>query len=252
LRVAAEQPVAQGAADAPPQVSTRVRSVDPIDAKGLRARVTLEDGSVLELATEVLERTGFGAGDPLDHADRARLLEEDTRWRLREAALTLLATRPRSRQELARRLRGKGFPRALVDDCLSALAARRLVDDGAFARAFLRDRLRLRPKGGRRLTQELREKGVDAAAAETAVAEVFAEQGVSEEALALDAARAWLRRQSLAVQSALVGPPRSPERIRALRRLQGFLARRGFAGHVIREASRAVADISGEPTVPEP
>jgi regulatory protein len=256
LKLAAEQrsarlharEAAHDAGDAPPRASTRVRSVDPLDAKGLRARVTLEDGSVLEVATEVLERSGFGAGDPVDDADRARLVHEDTRWQLREAALSLLATRPRSRQELARRLRGKGFARALVDDCLSGLAARQLVDDGAFAHAFLRDRLRLRPKGGRRLTQELREKGVDPAAAEQAVAEVFAEQGVSEEALALDAARAWLRRQNVDVQTALTGPARSPERIRALRRLQGFLARRGFTGELVRQASSAVVEGAREDT----
>jgi regulatory protein len=229
----------------PPALSPIVRAIEPLDASGLRARVLLEDGSFLEVATEALETSGLGTGDPLDEADRARLLDEDARWRVREAALELLSRRPRTRQELGRRLRKKGFARSLVGDCVSALEAQRLVDDEAFARSFLRDRLRLRPRGPRRLTQELREKGVDPEAAERAVVEVFAEQEVSEEVLARELALAWLSRQSETVRGALaLGTTRSPERLKAARRLEGYLARRGFSGAVARAAAAAATEVA--------
>lgn len=229
----------------PPTLSPIVRAIEPLDARGLRARVLLEDGSFLELATEALEKSGLGTGDALDEADRARLVDEDVRWRVREAALELLGRRPRTRQELGRRLRKKGFARSLVDDCVSALEAQRLVDDDAFAKSFLRDRLRLRPRGPRRLSQELREKGLDPGTAERAVAEVFAEQEVSEEVLARELALAWLSRQSEAVRSALaLGAARSPERLKAARRLEGYLARRGFSGAVALEAAAAATEVA--------
>jgi regulatory protein len=201
----------------------------------------MEDGSSLEVATEALERSGVGSGDVLDEADRARLLDEDARWRVREAALELLARRPRTREELKRRLRGKGYARSLIDDCLASLASQQLVDDGAFARSFLRDRLRLRPRGSRRLSQELREKGVDASTAERAVLEVFAEQAVSEADLARELALGWLERQNQAVRSALASSDRTPERLRAARRLEGYLARRGFTGADARDAAALAA-----------
>jgi regulatory protein len=235
------------------QRTVRVASVQPLDRSGLEVRVALDDGSSLELATEALERAGVGVGDPLDDEDRARLADADMHLRARDAALDLVARRPYSRQELQRRLGRKGFSRTVVESALDALAAQRLVDDGAFARSFVRDRLRIRPRGRRRLSQELREKGVDAGTIEGAVAEVFGEQGVREDALARDAALAWLRRQRPETRDALLRRDRSAERQRATRRLNGFLARRGFGGETARsallaavQAASAAAEVGDE------
>ena len=230
----------------PPERTTRVASVEPLDRSGLEVRVTLDDGASLELATEVLEKSGVGVGDPLDNAERARLVDADLHLRARDAAIELVARRPYSRLELKRRLARKGFPRDVVDSALVALEAHRLVDDGAFARSFVRDRLRLRPKGKRRLSQELQEKGVDRATIDTAVSEVFTEQDVREDALARAAAAAWLSRQRPEIRQALGRKDRSPERERATRRLMGFLARRGFGGAVASDALRAAVEGTGE------
>lgn len=220
----------------------RIASIEPLDRSGLQLRVALDDGSSLEVATEALERSGLGAGDPLDDAERARLLDVDLHLRARNAALELVARRPYSRQELRRRLLRKGFTRGVVDESLSALESQRLVDDGAFARSFVRDRLRLRPRGKRRLSQELREKGIDPATIDGAVDEVFAEQDVREDALATRAALAWLSRQRPEVRQGLARKDRSPERERATRRLSGFLARRGFGGEAARKAMQAAVE----------
>jgi regulatory protein len=229
-------------------LTARVASVEPLDPSGLRLRLTLDDGSEpLELATEALERSGVGLGDPVDDEDRARLVDADVHVRARDAALELLARRPYSRQELRRRLLRRGFQRGVVEASLSALESMKLVDDGAFARSFVRDRLRLRPRGKRRLSQELREKGVEATTIDGAVADVFSEQALSEDGLAREAALAWLARQRPDVRSALARRDRSPERERATRRLGGFLARRGFGGEAARQAvEAAVAAANGE------
>jgi regulatory protein len=219
-----------------------VAAVEPLDRRALRLRLTLDDGSSLELATEVVERAGVGAGDALDEAARLRLEDADLRWRAREAVLGLVARRPYSREELRRRLRRAGFGKAVVDDCLAVLEAQRLVDDGAFAKSFVRDRLRLRPRGRRRLSQELREKGVDAETIDDALAEVFAEQEVREDDLAREAAIGWLKRQRPEARDALSRTDRSPEREKATRRLGGFLARRGFGGEAARTAIQAAAE----------
>lgn len=228
--------------------SPRVVGIEPLDRSGLRLRVTLEGGVALELATEVVERARVGVGDALGEAELARLAEGDLRWRAREAVLALVARRPYSREELRRRLRGKGFGKAVVDDCLAVMEKQRLVDDGAFAKSFVRDRLRLRPRGRRRLAQELREKGVDPATIDDAVQTVFDDQEVRESDLARDAALGWLKRQRPADREALARADRSPERERALRRLSGFLARRGFAGDTARDAMRAAeASVKASP-----
>ena len=228
-------------------MSVRVAGIQPLDRSGLEVRITLDDGSSLELATEALERSGFGLGDPLGEDDRARLVDADVHLRARDAALDLIARRPYSRQELRRRLTRRGFARGVVESALVALESQRLVDDGAFAKSFVRDRLRLRPRGKRRLSQELREKGVDAGTIETAVSEVFTEQEVREEALARDAALGWLKRQRPETRAALFRRDRSPERERATRRLNGFLARRGFGGETARNALQAAVNEANAP-----
>ena len=178
----------------------------------------------------MLAAGGLRAGDPLDAAERARLVDADLSWKAREAALGLLAVRARTAKELGLRLRRKGFPPEVVRPCLEALAERGLLDDAAFAKSFVRDRVRFRPRGKGLLARELFEKGVDGETGERALEEVFRTEELSEDALARTAALGWLRRQSSGSRDALALRGRSPERERARRRLHAFLARRGFRG----------------------
>ena len=80
----------------------------------------------------------------------------------REAALKLLERTRRTRADLERRLRDRGFAAATVTEVLDRLAGVGLVDDAEFARAFLSGRWGRRPSGWRRLVQELRARGISA------------------------------------------------------------------------------------------
>jgi len=167
---------------------------------------------------------------------RARLVEASLRWKLREAALRLLAHRARSRGELATRLRRKDFPSRLIRRVLDDLEARGWLDDAEFARSWIRDRLRLRPRGRRALLSELRKKGVDAAVIEAALDEIFADPEHSEREIAFTLAEGWLRRQTGGLSEALLAGGRDPNAEKARRRFQGYLARRGIPGGLIRQA----------------
>ncbi|HSH44921.1 MAG TPA: RecX family transcriptional regulator, partial [Longimicrobiales bacterium] len=113
------------------------------------------------------------------------------------------------------------------------LDERGYLDDDAFAQAFVRDRLRLRPRGRLGLIRELRRKGVDEDVAERAVGDVMAEEDVDERTLAAEAAEAWARKNRRVLRRA--GRSRE-DRLRANRRLYGHLARRGFAPDAVRAA----------------
>lgn len=223
------------------------------DAPPERIRVHLDDGSSFEVALEAVEAGGLAAGDPVDEALRAVLADADLRWRAREAALSLLSYRPRSRSELAGRLRKKDFPGPVIATCLDALEASGLVDDGAFARAYARDRLKRGPTGRKRLHADLRKRGVGDDVAREAVDEVFRDEGLSEAELVEAAARGWLARQSLRVKRELAAEPFRDEHQRARRRLYGYLARRGFRGAQVvrameaarRRAQDEVDDVTG-------
>ncbi len=198
-----------------------------------------DDAPALEIAVDLLLREGLAAGDALTTERRAALEAADEEYRAREAALSLLAHRARARAELHQRLARKEFSDAAIEEVLAWLDERGYIDDAAFAVAFVKDRLRLRPKGRIALRQELRRKGVDAATADAAIDSAMGAADVDEKELAGQAAEAWARKNRSAVRAAARD---RDARLKLRRRLYGHLARRGFAGDAVRIAIRAVLD----------
>lgn len=231
--------------DAQPPVSTRVKAVHIGGTEGGRATVALEDGQEIVLGTDTLLATGLSTGDPVDPRLRATLVEAGVRWSIREAALRLLAHRARARRELERRLRRKNYPGRLVREVADELEERGYLDDLAFARSWIADRLRLRPRGRLALRAELRKKGVDAGTVERALDDAFAPEDVSEREIALELARSWVRRQPAGLVNALLARERSETGEKARRRYQGFMARRGIRAGLSLDALDALRDEAG-------
>jgi regulatory protein len=136
-------------------------------------------------------------------------------------ALRLLAARARTRAELERRLRRRFSP-AAVRHALRAVE--RYVDDEAYARAWLADRAARRPGGARLLEDRLVGQGVPREVARAVLADY-----PEEEAAIRAASSAWRAYRSL--------PPEL-----AVRRLWGFLLRRGFGHEAARAAVRRVLE----------
>lgn len=186
-----------------------------------RVNIHVDGTFRLAIGAEIAYAAGLHVGDSITEAQLTRLEAEDLHWKARESALNLLSFRARSATEVRRRLRQKDFPDEVIERCVAELESKNLLDDASFAESFIRDRVRLKPRGARRLKQELREKGVDAEAAEAAVGEVLENSGLSEVDLARKAAERW--------------KPRAGEDLRKARnRLYGYLGRRGFNGDAIR------------------
>lgn len=225
-------------------MSGRIERVEPLGPRSLRVRLHLEDAEPLEVALEALERHGLGVGDALTGARRRELLALDAEVRVREAALTLISYRARTRRELDRRLRQKGFEPPRVEACLDRLEARGLLDDSAVAAAFVRDRLRHRPRGRSRLFSELRAKGVAADVVEEVVETVFEEEEIDDLSLGREVAEGWVARQAHDVLEALGAGARTPERTRARRRLGGYLSRRGFRGEALQAAVERAEELA--------
>lgn len=143
----------------------------------------------------------------------------------REAALRLLERQRRTRSDLERRLRDKGYAGPAIGEVLDRLAAVGLVDDVEYARAFMAGRRARRSAGARRIEQELRARGVSADDIEAASARLDAEQGGMDEVAAACKVVAQAERRSRGLEPRL-----------RRQRLYALLARRGFDGDVIRRA----------------
>ena len=80
-----------------------------------------------------------------------------------EAAARFLEARSRSITEVRRRLTSAGYRTELIDGAVARLKDLGMLDDEAFARAWVESRDRARPRGERALRDELRLKGIDRA-----------------------------------------------------------------------------------------
>lgn len=88
-----------------------------------------------------------------------------------EAAARFLEPRARSVAEVRRRLTGAGYQVTLVEGAITRMLELGMLDDEAFARAWVESRDRARPRGERAIRQELGLKGVDRTTADLVLAE---------------------------------------------------------------------------------
>jgi regulatory protein len=153
----------------------------------------------------------------------------------RAICLRLLILQPRTRAELAAALAKRGVPDEAATTVLSRFTEVGLVDDRAFAAAWVDSRHAGRGLARRALAGELRRRGVAGDIVGEAVAVVDAE---AEER----AARQLVDRRLAAT--------RRLERPTRVRRLAGMLARKGYppglAIRVVREALAAEGADPGE------
>ena len=143
------------------------------------------------------------------------------------AAMRSLATRGRARGDLRRRLIQKQHPPQAVDEALTQLDARGLLDDRRFAVEYAA-RHAARGRGPARLVADLQSQGVDRAIADRAVGEALAEEGIDPDS----AMRAVAERRASQLEK-LAPAVRK-------RRLLAYLARRGYPGGQVRELVEAL------------
>nr|BFD82295.1 hypothetical protein StreXyl84_16960 [Streptomyces sp. Xyl84] len=196
------------------------RDGGPYGGRGRRRRSTGEasavDGDISSSPRAEQEES------PADPVERARAI-----------CLRLLTGTPRTRKQLADALRKREIPDDAAQEVLSRFEEVGLIDDSAFADAWVESRHHGRGLARRALAQELRTKGVDGALIDEAVGRLDAEQ---EEATARDLVARKLR------------STRGLDRDKRLRRLAGMLARKGYSQGLALRVVRQALEEEGEDT----
>ncbi|HSZ39213.1 MAG TPA: regulatory protein RecX [Trebonia sp.] len=166
---------------------------------------------------------------------------KDPESRAREICLQQLTLAPKTRAQLGDALRKKGIPDDVADMVLGRFTEVGLIDDAAFARAWVESRHYSKGLAGRALSAELRRRGVDDDEIREAVATLDPEAEV-------ETARRLVQRRLASTRG-------QPTQTRT-RKLAGMLARKGYpaglAFRVIREALEAEgADAELEDDLPD-
>jgi regulatory protein len=205
----------------PPRSADRTTDERPTE-EGLRRDVT-ERGNV-----PARRRRSSPGGLPGEDGNetRPRQPEQSEPERAREICLRQLAVRPRTRAELAKALAGKEISDEVIAEVLDRYDEVGIVDDAAFARAWVSSRHHGRGLARRALANELRQRGVTTEVASEAL-EVLDEDEEAATARAL-------------VDRKLRTATGTPEAV--FRRLVAMLARKGYpAGVAIRAVKDALA-----------
>jgi regulatory protein len=160
-----------------------------------------------------------------------------------EAAARFLEVRSRSVVEVRRRLTTAGYRAELVDGAIARMTELGMLDDAAFAQAWVESRDRSRPRGERAIRAELGLKGVDRAVVDAVLA---ARRGAAspKPAQADDPDLAPVSADRAAAGRLLAKHGRSLARVVDPRqrrdRAYALLARNGFDPDTCREAAMAV------------
>ncbi len=99
-------------------------------------------------------------GMKLTSSDIDRLKEKDQENRILSAALKSLSYRPKSENELQKKLEQKGFDPEQITPVMDRLKQHRLINDNDFSAMWVENQTNFRPRGKRLLSLELRKKGV--------------------------------------------------------------------------------------------
>ena len=150
------------------------------------------------------------------------LTQQEAEQLARAVALRLLTAMPRTRHELSTKLLERDVPAEAVETVMDRFEEVGLLDDAAFAAAWVESRVRSKGFARGRLTQELRRKGVSAEHIAAALENLDRDEERERcEELALR------RLGSRPLPPAGYGPD-GAEREKVLRRVVGHLARKGY------------------------
>ena len=178
-------------------------------------------------------RTEWPGGSPDSSRAEQELSPQEPAERARAICLRLLTGTPRTRKQLADALEKWEIPEDVAEEVLSRFEDVGLINDAAFADAWVESRHHGRGLARRALARELRTKGVDAVLIDEAVGQLDSDQ---EEATARELVARKLR------------ATRGLERDRRLRRLAGMLARKGYPEGVALRVVKQALEEEGEDT----
>lgn len=198
-----------------------ITALDPAPGRLGGLLVEVDGAESFRVSDDLRQALHLDVGTRLTASELESLLHEAGASEAMMRAVHYLSYRPRTCREVERYLHKHGLS-SHADSTVRRCMELGYLSDESYARAFVRERIRLKPKGKPRLISELLSRGIDRQIAETAVAATLVEEGVTEAELL----------RSVAVRRAR--SLRNLDPAAARRRLAGYLGRRGFRTGEIR------------------
>ncbi len=112
----------------------------------------------------------------------------------KDCAFNLISYRDRSKYEIRKRLKNKGFNQDIINEVISVLTRLDYLDDSLFARKWIEERIKNKPRGRYMLRYELEKKGIKRSIIDKALSELINDEIELE--LTEKLAKKWLKKNS--------------------------------------------------------
>jgi len=143
-----------------------------------RTSVFLDGEFAFGVHQDLVVKHGLRVGRTLTPEEQQEIERDDQYVRAKQRALDYLAHKPRTEEEVRRKLRRQDAPEAVIEDVVNRLYELSYLDDEAYAEDYVRNRFASKKYGPVRIRRELVERGVDRHTADAAVDDLFAEKDV--------------------------------------------------------------------------
>ncbi len=205
---------------------SRITDIKPKSKKSRRYSIFVDDELAAEVSEEVIAKLDLRRNQAMTPQRLEQIASAQQDSQTRQAALSLLDYRARTRQELARRLRRKDLPTDSIQRVITDLAEKGFIDDQQFARQMV-DSLRHHKNLSKQvIANKLRQAGVDREIAEAVINEELADY--DERSRAEQAAAKHIKKLA------------NLEPATQRRRLYSHLQRRGFPSYLIRDVLQKI------------
>lgn len=164
-------------------------------------------------------------GQTVENEKIRSLQEKDTYEVALQKALHYLQYRPRSEEEVRKKLSEVGYDTNLIEVTIKHLVEGNLMGDEQFSRTWVENRATFRPRSKRMLTRELKQKGISSEVIQTVLAESASDESQAYQ-LALQRKRAW---ESLDAKE-------------FVKKSLGYLGRRGFDYETARSVTQQILE----------
>jgi regulatory protein len=190
-----------------------------------RASIFLDEEFAFGVCDQTIEEFRLRKGDYIDRELFDKISDFDYFVEAKRIAIAYMNHRARSEKEIRERLKKEDIPDGIVARVIDFLREMKLVDDEAWSKAFVNDKLIRKPISSKQLAFGLSQKGV----AKETIAEL--NQKESDEERAMQAAeKRWPR--ILRTES----DPRKQQQ-----KLYTFLAARGFDFGIVKNVYKKLA-----------
>ncbi len=184
----------------------------------------------LIIAYEVFLKNGLRKNDEVSESRFSFLIEQNQIYFLKQKALHLLGRRHHSSHELKIKLRQKGYKPEFIEQIVTELNSKGLLNDYEFAMSFSEENIKNKFWGKKKVESELFKKGIDREIISRVIQEKFPEGNELDNALALGRKKMKLIRMRKI----------DPDKLRS--KLYSFLLSKGYDYEICKRAVEILAE----------